>query len=472
MATNLEHLAKIRAALSRDAVDATRVTAHTQPDLLAPVRAANAQGLLSYQVEPAGRLARSLRVLGAAPDCSDMGVGKTYAAVAAFRELGIKPLVICPKSVIPSWGRAAAHLQWPLLEVVNWESIRTGRHPLFLSGRFSPTVRGIIFDEAHRGRNAGTKNSELAIAAHRQRIPSLVLSATLAETPLHFEVWGRVLGLFEEGKFLSWAAKYGCQITERGLEFLGDETHLAALHKTLFPARGVRVRIAELGSQFPDTLITAEAYDADETPEIVAAYSEMETELAEIEAKGARDKYAHQFAVLIRAQQKIEMLKVPLIASLARDAVAEGSKVVIFCNYEESRAALCEKLETQCTVHGGQTGVRGSAERQNWIDRFQRNWEDFCVVNIKAGGVGTSFHDPNGVVPRATLVCPTFSAVDLRQALGRVRRSGGAASIQKIVYVSGTIEEAAAKSVTKKLGNLDALNDGDLRSPSTHANDA
>jgi superfamily II DNA or RNA helicase len=156
------------------------------------------------------------------------------------------------------------------------------------------------------------------------------------------------------------------------------------------------------------------------------------------------------------------MLKVPLLRTLAQDAYAEGHRVVIFCNFEETRAALCEKLETKCTIHGAQVGVSGAAQRQEAIDRFQSNIEPYIVVNIKAGGVGTSLHDPLGQVPRTALVCPTFSATDLRQALGRVRRAGGAHSVQRIVFVAGTIEEGAARAAQRKLHNLDTLNDGDL----------
>jgi hypothetical protein len=51
----------------------------------------------------------------------------------------------------------------------------------------------------------------------------------------------------------------------------------------------------------------------------------------------------------------------------------------------------------------------------------------------------------------------------MRQALGRVwRDSAKSKSIQKIVFVSGTIEEKVCKQVNEKLNNLDLINDGDL----------
>ena len=67
--------------------------------------------------------------------------------------------------------------------------------------------------------------------------------------------------------------------------------------------------------------------------------------------------------------------------------------------------------------------------------------------------------------PRTSFICPTFSAVDLKQVLGRPHRDGGGHSIQWLVYFRGTVEERVAKSVERKIANLDMLNDGDLAGP-------
>jgi hypothetical protein len=77
--------------------------------------------------------------------------------------------------------------------------------------------------------------------------------------------------------------------------------------------------------------------------------------------------------------------------------------------------------------------------------------------------VGVSLHDPTGGKPRLALISPTFSAQDLRQALGRVHRAGGAHSIQRIIFAAGTCEAAACAVVARKLAHIEMLNDGDLR---------
>ena len=76
--------------------------------------------------------------------------------------------------------------------------------------------------------------------------------------------------------------------------------------------------------------------------------------------------------------------------------------------------------------------------------------------------MGISLHDPTGQKPRLALISPTFSAIDLTQALGRVPRAGGARSRQIIVFADGTCENRTCEKVAEKCSNIALLNDGDL----------
>ena len=97
------------------------------------------------------------------------------------------------------------------------------------------------------------------------------------------------------------------------------------------------------------------------------------------------------------------------------------------------------------------------------IDNFQADKERVILVNIAAGGAGLSLHDLNGQYPRLSLISPSYSAVQMRQATGRVwRDSARSKSIQKIVFVANTVEVAVCEAVNVKLDNLDLLNDGDM----------
>ena len=62
-----------------------------------------------------------------------------------------------------------------------------------------------------------------------------------------------------------------------------------------------------------------------------------------------------------------------------------------------------------------------------------------------------------------SIISPSYSAIQMRQATGRVwRDSAKSKSIQKIVFVAKTVEEKVCESVNQKLKNMDLLNDGDL----------
>ena len=101
--------------------------------------------------------------------------------------------------------------------------------------------------------------------------------------------------------------------------------------------------------------------------------------------------------------------------------------------------------------------------RQKNIDDFQSDKERIILVNVAAGGAGVSLHDLNGNYPRLSIISPSYSAVLMRQSTGRVWRDGAKTkSLQKIVFVNGTVEEKVCEIVNQKLNNLDLLNDGDL----------
>lgn len=418
-------------------------------------------GLLVYQPEPAARLAWILRHNAGAFDGSDTGTGKTFTTLAACRELGLRPVVVCPKTVVPSWDRAARHLGVQILDAVSWELIRRpGRTSYYDAAK--RWHHPVIFDEVHRGKGDGTLNSEMVLEARRSNVPAIGASATAASSPLDLRSLGYLIGLHEEHNFFAWARGYGCRKGFQGFEFRGGADDLQRLHRQIFPLRGVRVRIPDLGDLFPETQITAEAFAADNCQEIQSAYDEMEAELSEL-AERMQDDFSAVLVEMLRSRQRIELLKVPLLQSLIEDAIENRLSVACFVNYEATRASLVERLLAAglrtVSIHGGQT----TEERQAGIDAFQSDEVRICVANTAAGGVGVSLHDLRGEFPRLALICPDFSAVKLKQALGRVHRAGGKTkSLQKIVFVEGTVESSVCRCVGEKLRNIDLLNDGHL----------
>jgi len=417
--------------------------------------------LLPYQLPHADKIEGALRTGRLAIDGSDPGVGKTYVAAEVARRVGFpQTLVVCPKVSIPTWRRVLEGFGVPVLDVVNYEKLRTGNtvHGKWVKRTFewtTPPDTLLIFDEVHRCKGRDSQNAKMLRDGKGR--PLLLLSATLADNPMELRAIAHVAGLSDWFSFWGWLLRNGCKKGRFGMEF--DKRRkdvLKSLHAELFQRRGARIRIPELGDQFPETQITAEALDFGD--DIAKVYKEMEEELEALQEASADDVPAQQLTVALRARQRVELCKVPGIVSLAKDFLDSGQSVVVFTNFRATLEAVCEKLGTKCAIHGEQS----AHSRQQCIDDFQSNKERLIVVNIQAGGVSLSLHDTSGENPRVALVCPTYSAVELRQALGRVHRAGGGKSLQRILFASGTIEEKVCERVNAKLSRLDLLNDGDL----------
>ena len=187
----------------------------------------------------------------------------------------------------------------------------------------------------------------------------------------------------------------------------------------------------------------------------------MELELKKLKNKMKTEKSTSELVAILRARQEIELVKVPLFLEMIEEGLENGMSVVVFCNFTETIHALAERLNTQCIVNGE---AKYEKTRQQSIDDFQNDKERVILINIAAGGAGLSLHDVNGKYPRMSLISPSYSAVQMRQATGRVwRDSAKSKSIQKIVFVANTVEEKVCDTVNKKLNNMDILNDGDLQ---------
>lgn len=441
--------------------------------------------LYSYQFEPCLNLAYALKRFGAALDASDTGTGKTYTACGVAKTLKLKIAVVCPKSVIPAWERVIADFGLHQVFVLNYEKLRGGRTEWCIGRSFAPNQplqNGyrvthqrdpfrwnlppntlLIFDEAHRCKGANSLNSKLMIMARVNQVFTLALSATAAANPTEMKALGFLLRLFDQGQYWAWCKRYGCvQGAYGGNQFNGDQRILLGLHRQIFPNRGSRIRIADLGDAFPERIISAESYNlGSQAADVRAAYDEMEDALAMLDER-TRDYAIGALTAMMKARQRSELLKVPMMADMASDLVEEGNSVAIFVNFTETITQLTERLSAHLpgVIMGGQTDVA----RQAHIDDFQADRKRIIIANIRAGGVGISLHDLNGNYPRVGLVCPTFSAIDLVQVLGRLHRAGARSrAVYRIIFAAATVEEDACRAVRGKLTNLAALNDGDLR---------
>jgi superfamily II DNA or RNA helicase len=447
--------------------------------------------LLDYQHASVKRLVAALDTYSGALDASDTGTGKTYSTLAACAVLGMRPFVICPKSVKPSWRAAAGHFEMRLADAIGYEKLRTGgteygkvikelmgERPIkqvdgttrmvkqFRMENFTYAERIlpkdktiVVFDEVHRVKATECQNSVMAISALTQGYKVLGLSATAADNPTQMKFVALLTGLISDPKqFNGWKTQ---NAVSNGTLYTGGREVLHRIHKQIFPTRGTRIRIADLGDAFPPTKVMAEVIDCDEeTLAIVEVYREMHAEIAKLKETQSKDTQANILVAMLRARQMVELLKVPTMCSMVKDAVEEGMAVAVILNFSDTIKAFSERLKCKCIIQGGQN----EHEREKNIQAFQSDTQRCIILNIRAGGVGVSLHGKSdtGARSRLALISPTYSGQDLKQALGRVHRAGGARSIQKICFAANTIEEEACKKVKEKLERIASFNEGVL----------
>ena len=449
--------------------------------------------LLVYQKNHTRNIITVLKKNKTALDASDTGTGKTYCAIATCKQLNLKPLILCPKSVINSWKNVCKEFKLEPYSIVNYETIKTGKYYNQAGDRikcpflevlekkiyknndkdfkietefiwqFSDSDKKnliIIFDEVHKCSDFNTLNGKLLYSAKNLETYMLVLSATICDHPENFRLFFYVLNFIEPEQVKRNKINYARYQYIMQNWIMRDAKPMWRIHNMLFPDRGSRIRIDALGNLFPETQIIASPYNMDKKreKEIEQEYSIIQKELDNLKDKSKKDK-SNILVKLLRSHQKIEILKIPLFVQLTNDFIENGYSVVIFVNFTQTLETLSEELYTDCVIYGEQT----SDVRNKNIEKFMDNKSKIIICNIKAGGVGISLHDKDGKYPRVSLISPTWSSIDLQQALGRIHRAGGKSkSLQRILYVANTVEEKIADKLQKKLKNINTLNNGDL----------
>ena len=435
--------------------------------------------MYDWQKSHVDKLCFAVKKFNSAVDASDMGTGKTLMALEVAHRCGLKPVIICPKSVVNNWEKWSSAF-FPNFNpiVYNYEKLTRGksvdpthfvkkgvRKSMKMAFLFNRDKVLFIFDECHRCKGENSLNAKLLASAVRDKFRILMLSATACSNPLEMRAVGYALGLHGWRDHWSWCLRHGCRRGYfGGLDFKGSETVLKRLHDDVFGSglKGSRIRISDLPEgTFPDNFIDARPYDVNDSARDYAL---------SVFDKDPDDEETPLVA-LLRERQRAELFKVPVFCDLIYQAYKEGNSPVLFVNFvqtlHEVERKLLEMDSKLCTLVSTISGDEAEI-RDSEIERFQSNERRICLCMIQAGGVGLSLHDVHGTHPRVSIISPGYSAIEFRQALGRIHRAGGKSSArQYVVFANDTVEEGVCRAVNSKLNNLDLLNDGDLMDPET-----
>ena len=402
-------------------------------------------------------------------DTSHTGTGKTVVGCQLAKNLGSPVVVICPKAVMPSWGREMEETGLSPLFILNYEKLRTGKTP-HMSKRGKKIMQWhlpkgtlVLVDEIHKCKGPYTQNAQLLISLLQQGYAVHGMSATASEDPTEMRGLGFMLGMHSLNKtekglpnWYSWMLRNGCYQNEWGKWELVRRSALSHLRDQMYGHNVKRLTVDDFPDSFKKNRVIVEVIEFSNASKIRAAYKKagITPEIVQqyIE-NGTVEDSEHTLVNILRARQLAESFKITDLVEMTDDLVVEGKSVVLFVNFSDTVQALCQNLNCD-RVEGGQS----VEERQNAIDRFQNDEKHVLVVNIAAGGTGISLHDIKGNRQRVSLICPSFSAKNHLQTLGRIHRNGAKSdSIQKILVANKSVEEAVMKSVAKRLENLNTL---------------
>lgn len=443
--------------------------------------------LKDWQRPLAARMADVLSRERAFLCAANTGAGKTYLACDVMKRLKVPTLVVCPKIAVSQWRSVLEGMGVPesqVIGVINPENLTTSKRNPFYSHDegWKGVTKGpalLVFDEMHRGcggiyklsaaRGRGSGNKQALMAA-RWVNPStpdhkvLALTATPADSPMKMQALGYLMGFhsFTASSFYDWCRRHGCSMQPRGghaaFAFTRDRLRARKIMADIRNDMGERFMsiTPEEIPDFPEETREVVLVDlAKEDHEgLVQAYAEM----PELMKKPSRDSMVK----LLRLRQQAEFCKASVLAGMARDEEQDGNSIFICINFTDARLRIQMELERAgipfAAIYGGQS----ERERQAGIAAFQANEIHVMVGMSSACGVALSLHDERHERPRVSLLSPSYSASELLQALGRIRRVGGTRAAQKIVLAAGSVEERVAKAVNGKIDNIGALTDADL----------
>jgi superfamily II DNA or RNA helicase len=426
----------------------------------------------------------SLYINGVACDQSETGTGKTYVAAWIAKNLNSPVVIVCPKVVIPSWTKVLSYFGIKAHCLINYEKLIRGNteHLSFKDGKDNsasdyiinfPKNSLVILDEVHKCKSATSKNSDFLIKLKMDGYKSLLLSATAATNPLEMKAFGFATTLHNLTSYRQFITDSGAYVGRYGgfqIDLQSQKTveAMSNIHDKLFNLYKVSSRMTRkmFDKIFPDNHVMAECFDmGTNTDKINRVYQQMESELAALEESSVNYSQ-HHFAIMTKARRMAELLKVPTMVEMIEDWFDEGISPVVFVNFTDTVDAIIKQLSKNRKFDGLIAKIVGGQSdkvRQADIEGFQNDTKRIMIANLAAGNAGVSLHDLNGNFARGAIISPSYSAINLLQALGRIHRAEGKTKcIQKVMFAAGTIEEDACKRVQSKLNNLECLNDGDL----------
>jgi SWI/SNF-related matrix-associated actin-dependent regulator 1 of chromatin subfamily A len=414
-----------------------------------------------------------LKTKGRAILGDDMGLGKTRQAIIALREACPDGcvLIVCPASLKINWAReilavepdAAIEVlgakgyscEQPRWVIVNYDLLARNAEHLH-----AVPWTGVILDEAHFIKNASQRTSQclklLGVDGKGIRPYSPLQVYLLTGTPLTnrprdlFNLL-RAVGHPAATSFLSFAKRYcGAYRNDYGWVTDGasnlDELNLLMKEVML---RRKKEDVLDL----PGKIRTWVPVAIDDNP--AKAHAGFLEWFAASDATRPNDR--EFLSRLTKVRVALHKAKHKAVAERIKDVTATGTKVIVFCCFQDGVTRHKKALGNSAVTI---TGSDNMEQRQAAVDRFQTDPSVTVILcNLIAGGVGITLTAGSHVIFQDLDWVPANHL----QAEDRAYRLGQKAHVTVEYFIADrTLDGYIAKLMDRKLALISAVESDDL----------
>jgi len=351
----------------------------------------------------------------------------TYQSIFAALVVGAKKvLVVCPASVKISWQREIESFgqkgiivsgsNWPHVgrfTIINYDILKNfhtlGKfdNPEEYSNFLQENYDLIILDEAHIIKNPKAQRTKLMndiVEKSGVEKVWLLTGTPIANRPMDFFNLLKLVSSPLGGNWKFYAQRY-CDAKRFYKRLKNGRT------KQIWVTDGAS-NLSELGIRTKNTLLRRLKRDALDMPDktITTLYHDLNRtgwskyesiwdDYLEKRVEDGKRKTSslHKDIVELGLLRKfIAMQAIPKTVELAKDAMEQGQKVVIFTTFTEELNDLSEEFGNACVIHNGTMTANA---KQNSIDKFQNNNKTKVFIgNITSAGVGITLTEGTVVI--------------------------------------------------------------------------
>lgn len=357
----------------------------------------------------------------------------TWVSIVSAIESGAqKILVICPASMKITWQREIEYFnekatiisgsKWPHIEkftIINFDILKnfhtSGKRTKDENGTPDPYFRHlveekydlVIVDEAHKVKDHKTQRGKIIneITLNYGIDKCWLLTGTpIANRPMDFF---NLLKLIDSPLAKNW--KFFVQRYCDGKSFYktlpnGNKkmiwitTGASNLDELSTRTRNLVLRrLKNDVLDMPDKTITTMYHQL--SKRAVKEYEDLWDDYVEkrlAEGKRKISVLSKDIVELGLLRKFIAMEAIPHTVELAKDAIDQGQKVIIFTSFNDELAELAEEFGKNCVVHNGSMSM---AEKQKSVDKFQTSKKtNVFIGNIASAGVGITLTEGTVVI--------------------------------------------------------------------------